>query len=54
MDLFQIHTEDVLGLCTDEFEGQGQTSKVKVTRDKKRHFWSFWRPAGGLRLEKHL
>jgi len=22
----------------DEFEGQGERSKIKVTRDKKRHF----------------
>jgi len=38
MDLRQIHTEDVLFPRLDEFEGQGQRSKVKVTMDKKRHF----------------
>jgi len=32
-----------------------QTSvKVKVTRNKKRHFWLFWRPACSLCLVKHL
>jgi len=30
---------------SDEFEDQGQMSKVKVTRDKKRHFMPFRRPA---------
>jgi len=30
----------------DEFEAQDQRSKVKVTRDKKRHFFD---PFGGLR-----
>jgi len=34
----QIHTEDVFGPCSDAF------LKVKVTRDKKRHFWPFRRP----------
>jgi len=28
----------MFGPHADEFEGQGQRSKVKVTRDKKRHF----------------
>jgi len=34
-DLRQIHTEDVFGPSL-ESECQGQRSKVKVTRDKKR------------------
>jgi len=33
MDLSQIRREDVF-----EGQGQGQRSKVKVTRDKNRHF----------------
>jgi len=32
---------------SDEFEGQGQTSKVKVTKDKKTAFYG---PFGGLRV----
>jgi len=36
--LCQIHMEDVFFPCSDEFEGQGQRSKAKVTRDKKQHF----------------
>jgi len=39
---------------SDEFEGQGQRSKVKVTRDKKTAFRPFRRPACGLCLVKHL
>jgi len=39
---------------SEEFEGQGQTSKVKVTRDKKRHFPAISAAACGLRLVKHL
>jgi len=35
--LCQIHAEDVLGL-SDEFQGQGEMSKVNVTRDNKLHF----------------
>jgi len=44
--LRQIHTNDVLLVPrSDEFEGQGQRSKVKVARDKKRYFRPFRRPA---------
>ena len=32
----------------EEFEGQVQMSKVKVTRDKTAFFRPFWRPACGL------
>ena len=51
-DLCQIHVEDVFGASHDKSEGQGQ--KVKVTRDKKCHFFG---PFGGLRavcLVKHF
>jgi len=44
-DLLQIHTEDVFGPRRDEFEGQGQQSKIKVNRDKNGIFGPF----GGLR-----
>ena len=38
---------------SDESEGQGQRSKVKVTREKKMAS-SALRPASGLRLVKRL
>jgi len=46
-DLRQIHTEDVgyLVPLLDEFEGQGQKSKVEVTRDKNGIVRPFRRPA---------
>jgi len=40
--------------CSDEFECQGQRSKVKVTRDKNGFFRPFQRPVCGLCLVKHL
>jgi len=45
-DLHQIHTGDVFGLRSDDFECQGQKSKVKVTRDKKNTpaVWTEWNP----------
>jgi len=39
---------------SDEFEGQGQRSKVKVTRDKNDIFQPFRRHACGLCLVRHL
>jgi len=38
----------------DEFEGQGQRSNVKVTRNKKWHFRPFRRPVCGLCLVKNI
>jgi len=39
---------------SDEFEGQGQRLKVKVSRDKNGIFRPFRRPACGSCLPKHL
>jgi len=47
-DLRQIHTKDVLLPRSDEFEGQRQRSKVKVTRHKNAIFRPFRLPACGL------
>jgi len=54
--LYEISREPLNGFApySDEFEGQSQSSKVKVARDTKRHFRSFRRPACSLCLVKHL
>jgi len=49
-DLHQIHAEDVFGPSV----GRVWRSKVKVTRDKKRHFSVLWWHACSLCLVKHL
>jgi len=52
-DLSQIHTEGVFGSSLGQVWCQGQMSKVEVTRNTKRHFRPFRRPAC-VCLIKHL
>jgi len=42
-DFHQIHTEDVFGPCSDEFEGQGPKARPPGTKTE------FFGPFGGLR-----